>query len=371
MARSVAVYIPVREYILRMIRSGELREGDPVETEESLTERFGISRRSVRAAVQELVNNGYLYKIQGKGTFVTSFELRHGLSGRCLPMRVMVVLGEMEAASLISPYNQDFIGGIGTEAINKGHSLTYAERRRDVSPLLASYEKDACGGIIWLRADKPYLETVRKLDSLGIPQVLINREEDGVCSVSTDEESAFLDIAGFLTGMGHRRIAMINAPSSEPIYHRRGEFFMEGMAAGGLPPRDTILLNSGEVADVKSLDRIFRGPNHPTALILGGHLLFCHYLPWLSTQNIPDDLSVLCYNDSAEAATFKTPVSAFCDPRFEIGRRAMDMLELLKMGRVRKGERRRVRGQIIARRSCALPGFLRERGKAAAPSPAI
>ena len=36
--------------------------------------RFGVSRITVRKAITDLVNEGYLYTVQGKGTFVRTDE---------------------------------------------------------------------------------------------------------------------------------------------------------------------------------------------------------------------------------------------------------------------------------------------------------
>ena len=45
--------------------------GDKIPTEPELRERFGVSRVTVRYAVEELEKEGFLKRTQGKGTFVT------------------------------------------------------------------------------------------------------------------------------------------------------------------------------------------------------------------------------------------------------------------------------------------------------------
>lgn len=44
--------------------------GDPIETELALEQRFGVSRITVRRAIDELVHEGLLVRRQGSGTFV-------------------------------------------------------------------------------------------------------------------------------------------------------------------------------------------------------------------------------------------------------------------------------------------------------------
>lgn len=353
-----AVHIPVREYILRRIRSGEFSDGDPIDTEESLTHKFGISRRSVRTAIQGLVAEGYLRKLQGKGTFVTPSELRNSFNRRPVSkLRILVIFAEHENQAL-GGYYRDFIQGITYAASLKEHFLIYSIPIPDPDALLKLYEREGCSGIIWLKAVPSLNPVIKKLDSSGIPQVLINRNMNGISSVSTDEDSAFREIVDFLTGIGHRRIAFWNSDSNENIYMNRSSYFKKYIEDAGLAEDVVIQLVSSSDC-VKKLDSVFAGTKQPTALILGGHQILLDSLAWLSRQCIPEALSVLCYNDSLEAVSFKTPLTVYSDPRNEIGEKALNLLEALIVGRAVKGDCRLAHGCIIARRSCAIPADLR------------
>ncbi|WP_263120034.1 GntR family transcriptional regulator [Cellulomonas sp. RIT-PI-Y] len=68
----------VRAYLAELV--GELGVGDPIPSERVLCERFGVSRMTVRQAVDALVAEGALRREQGRGTFVAprriDFEMR-------------------------------------------------------------------------------------------------------------------------------------------------------------------------------------------------------------------------------------------------------------------------------------------------------
>jgi len=66
----VPIYYQIKEEILEKILSGELNPEDKIPSEEKIAQTYNISRMTARHAVTQLVNEGYLYRIHGKGTFV-------------------------------------------------------------------------------------------------------------------------------------------------------------------------------------------------------------------------------------------------------------------------------------------------------------
>ncbi len=70
------LYSQLKSIILKKIDSGEYREDEKIPSEIELCKEFNISRPTVRQAVSELTNNGYLYKVRGKGTFVAKTKKR-------------------------------------------------------------------------------------------------------------------------------------------------------------------------------------------------------------------------------------------------------------------------------------------------------
>jgi GntR family transcriptional regulator len=63
-------YYRLKEIIRDRIRSGEWPAGSLIPSERELCARYGISRMTARQSITELVNEGLLYREQGKGTFV-------------------------------------------------------------------------------------------------------------------------------------------------------------------------------------------------------------------------------------------------------------------------------------------------------------
>jgi GntR family transcriptional regulator len=73
------LYRQLAEHLETAIRSGQLKHGDRLESESLLSERFAVSRITVRQAIEELVRKQIVVRKQGKGTFVTQPTVKHDL----------------------------------------------------------------------------------------------------------------------------------------------------------------------------------------------------------------------------------------------------------------------------------------------------
>ena len=70
-----ALYKTIRDDLLRAIENGSLQPDQALPSERELCQRYGTSRMTVRHAVAELESLGSVYRMQGKGTFVSASKL--------------------------------------------------------------------------------------------------------------------------------------------------------------------------------------------------------------------------------------------------------------------------------------------------------
>lgn len=72
-------YFQIRADILDKIRRGEIQEGARIPSENQLAKEYGVSRPTVRQALNELVFSGFLRREQGRGTFVAPKKITEDL----------------------------------------------------------------------------------------------------------------------------------------------------------------------------------------------------------------------------------------------------------------------------------------------------
>ncbi len=67
----IPLYYQIQRVLMEKIRSGELSEGDFLQSEEELARLYQVSRMTARQALHGLKASGYALSQKGRGTFVT------------------------------------------------------------------------------------------------------------------------------------------------------------------------------------------------------------------------------------------------------------------------------------------------------------
>lgn len=135
-------YSQIYDYYRRQIEQKALKEGEKMPTEEQMCALFQVSRITVRQAMGELVQAGYVERMQGKGSFVkikkTDMQLNHlqgfteemrakGMVGTSRLLKCAVVSAEVKVAQRLN--------------IEPGASVTMIERLRLADDAPVALEK--------------------------------------------------------------------------------------------------------------------------------------------------------------------------------------------------------------------------------------
>ena len=64
------LYVQLAGIVRRMIQSGKLKHLDPVPSESSLVQTYGVSRNTVRRTIALLRDEGVVFTVPHRGTYV-------------------------------------------------------------------------------------------------------------------------------------------------------------------------------------------------------------------------------------------------------------------------------------------------------------
>ncbi len=95
------LYHQIRDLLLDEIQNGGFSPGERIPSEADLEAKYKVSRITVRQAIQSLVQEGLLYRQQGRGTFVARPKVRHSLNTLSSFSRQMLDRGMTPSTKLI------------------------------------------------------------------------------------------------------------------------------------------------------------------------------------------------------------------------------------------------------------------------------
>jgi len=98
----IPIYYQLKQVIISKIKSGEIKENQQIPTEDEFCKMYNISKAPVRQALQELEAENYIYKIRGKGSFVSSNYIKQPIAKLQSFTNDILSIGHQPSAKLIS-----------------------------------------------------------------------------------------------------------------------------------------------------------------------------------------------------------------------------------------------------------------------------
>jgi DNA-binding LacI/PurR family transcriptional regulator len=249
---------------------------------------------------------------------------RSGSIGVLIPQRLKTVFA--------NPFMAELIQGIGDLA--EAHDLTLLL----VPPLDGSLEgairAASVDGFIslGLSPDDPAIQT---MDRLGIPAVLV--DSDGVAghpAVNVDDAGGAEAAAVHLLELGHRDLALVMLPPTSsqswptPVTARRLAGYQNALQRAGVAEAFTLTAGATLAAGARAFAALPRGRRRPTGVLVMSDMAAFGLMSAAQAAGlrVPDDLSVVGYDDLPMAAWTTPALTTVHQPIVAKGRLAAGLL---------------------------------------------
>jgi DNA-binding LacI/PurR family transcriptional regulator len=226
----------------------------------------------------------------------------------------------------------------------------------NVAQLLFSEPDLAPDGVIVLGAKKEEF-LVNKVLALGIPCVICQRETDNAAlsAVGVDEIQMAADATEYLLELGHRAIAFAGGKPGYSYTDGRIAGYRRAMQAHGIEVPDRWVALTWDRAATESI--IHSSPEVTAYVFLDDGYALQFGLPALEAAGyrIPDDISVLAFDDIKEVAAYTPPITSVTLPFFEMSFRAIKILEEQIRDATLQSQHIRFKTTLSRRASCGPP----------------
>lgn len=336
--------------------ASKVQPGKPTITD--VARRAGVSK-SLVSLVMRGADHVSPERRQAVNKAAAELGYRPNAMARSLVQRRTHLVGVM-VSDLHNPFFADVVAGIQEQAARTGYKVLVNSGNR-----AAAREADAMETLLQLRADgiilgSPVLDDeVIGRASREVPIVLVGREAHGpaVDSVTNDDRAGAEVAVEHCVSLGHRRIAHIDGGhgAGAPARRHGYEAAMKRLGLG-----DLVSVVSGtyteEGGHTGCLLLLAQKPR-PTAIFAANDLAAIGALNAIeeSGLKVPDDISLVGYDNTSLAALRHISLTTIHQPRLEMGQLALSTL-LERIDQDREEPRRVVLSpSLVVRASTAPP----------------
>lgn len=339
--RRIPKYILLKNELMSWFESGKLKRGQQVPSENEIADQFGLSRQTVRQAFSELEQEGWLERIQGKGTFARYPGRREG--------------EQVKTIGIITTYISDYIfphivRGAEAQLRSRGYRLllssTDNNKEKEMESLKLMTSQPLSGLIIEPTKSaegNPNLGYFLELQEKGIPYLMINekyRELECPCLQVNDELGGY-KAADYLLDNGHTHIAGFFKRDDLQGVNRLKGFLAAHKARGiSVSPKSVVTYTTEQKNEVpyQQALQLLSGAQveRPTAFVCYNDELAVMLMDAAARHGlrIPEDVSFIGFDDSLLASTSGTKLTTLTHPKTAMGEAAASQL----MGMIERGD---------------------------------
>lgn len=355
-------YRKVKQEILSWIHSSKLLPESQLPSENEISEQYQVSRQTVRQAIGELVQEGWLYRIQGKGTFVAQPGLK--------------VPNHTQTIGVITTYISDYIfplivQGMESELRNHGYQLllssTDNDRDKERECLEMMLDQSLSGIIVEPTKSgerNPNLSYFLTMENRKIPYLMVNaryEEMDSPCLRVDDERGGFL-AAEHLISLGHRQLAgFFKTDDMQGIRRMKGFISAHHKYNIPLSPSSVFTYTTEEKNDkpIEHASKLLqlKLEERPTGWVTYNDQLAVHLLDTVRANglSVPRDLSIIGFDDSFLATATEVKLTTVSHPKKELGIKAAQWMIAMIEGKSEwlEGREQVIQPELIIRDSTA------------------
>ncbi|MHB1630584.1 MAG: LacI family DNA-binding transcriptional regulator [Bacilli bacterium] len=365
-----AIYTQLREDII----SGKLLPMDALPKELDLAKSFGVSRITVKRAMQKLVSDGLVVRHRGKGSFVAKGTPS---SNRTEPVPITSTAKNIQIGFVVpsfsDTYGMEMLTTLADSALEQGVFFTFFRSRTNQSVEEAAISKlvtlGVDGLIVYPVTNEFYNPMIMRLHLDGFPIVLLDKalQHIPLPTVTSDNYVASYTLTQYLISLGHEKIGYVSfPPEGTSTLNERFKGYVQALNDHGIP-RDPTLCH----LDMSIIGNYDRDNNqnkevcfeleqylnsHPDITAVIGDAWYAELLMKIAESNgrrVPEDLSVASFDPTRGLRT-STHIK---QNEVVMAQMAFDLLLRI------------IRGEEIPQKSIEVPSSLIHGATTGPPSP--
>ncbi|HBG28547.1 MAG: hypothetical protein A2Y10_19890 [Planctomycetes bacterium GWF2_41_51] len=331
----------VKKFVLSEVAMGKYTQGDVLPSESYLCQHVGVSRNTIRQAFDELEKEGYINRVQGKGTFLAKFH-----SGKAAQKTQMFALIIPDIVRTLYP---SLVQGFDHEQSIRSYQTVICQTYNDVNKQGNIILQLLNRGIDGLAIVPPTMLStpvfqIEQLINANIPVVACHRSIAGINipTLTWDREGVGKLAGKILLEQGHRRIAYFGVSKYSVT-----EAHVKGLKAvlndAGISLQENLIIYE-PASDTEELENkkismfidLLGTKERPTAV-------FCNddteaeRVYWIANKigmKVPQDLSIIGFGNNHRDTIFRKNLTSVVVDEYSLGKKAALILHETRAGKL-------------------------------------
>jgi LacI family transcriptional regulator len=278
---------------------------------------------------------------------------------RSLSRKQTAIIG-LIIPSLINPVYAEIADSLTRYCAAEGYRVILGSSGRDHQTeveFAKSLRAKRVDGVIIVPSESPE-EILKPLQQAHIPTVVLEHELPNTHCIAIDDLQGGQLATRHLLSLGHRRIGMIRRKPTSALSHLRYMAFRDMLEAANIPLDPDLIIESeaGQASGYGSMQKLLALSRPPTAVFAHNDVLAMGAMSAIyhAGLKVPDDISIVGYDDIINAAYLNPPLTTVKMPIAEMGRVAGKMiLDLNKNGNSFSPQTTTLPVELIVRASTA------------------
>jgi len=346
LAKRIPSYKTIENHILYLIETGRLKPNERIPSESTLMKIFGVSRITVRRALDELTICGYIYRLQGIGAFVSPKPRRETLANKAIGCFLpgysdyisMGVLEGVEEYLLDTDYYPVFQIITSNEAVNMRKYELFKKQKIKGLMVFPTYENFNFKVLEIFGQDFPIIFVDRRMSGYNIP------------AIESDNVKGGYDATEHLIKHGANKIAFVTGEDMNfsSVYNRFQGLKKAAKNYGLKDDQIRIFYNY----DDDFMDRILE--EKIDSIFACNDITAFEIISLLESKNlsIPENMKIIGFDDIELSKFMVPPLTTVKQFHKEIGKRAAAALIAMINGEFDDSYLEPVRTELIIRKSC-------------------
>ncbi len=309
----VPLYRKIYLDLKKKIQENVYVSGQKLPYERELCDLYGVKRVTIRKSLELLAQEGLIVKHMGLGSFVAERNAPAVSVNQDSSSTILFVMRRNENDIYHNTSSCNTRIFFETEQICRKHGYLLSYIGLDEDTSIAEIVRDHPVSGVFL-VSSYHEKTIRELEELGMPTVLLNHYDPNMLSVMPDNLMMVKQVIDYLTEMQHRRIAYIDGMPDSRNAMERWHAFRFAMYAHELEVDDELYFvgNWTYEGGRAAARELLKAENLPTAVFAASDMMAAGVMEELrqSGLRIPEDISIVGYDNLDIDVMLSPPLSS-------------------------------------------------------------